>query len=81
LIDSLIIQSLKARIWQQEQAASSTPTLKCLICMDAYAKPVVSIVCWHVHCEACWMQTLRAKKLCPQCQKITLPSDLRRIFL
>ncbi|KAM7328508.1 hypothetical protein ACRRTK_012600 [Alexandromys fortis] len=40
-----------------------------------------SIQCWHVHCEECWLWTLGAKKLCPQCNTITVPGDLRRIYL
>eukprot|EP00794_Sanderia_malayensis_P007995 gene7995-8854_t len=55
--------------------------LKCLICMEGFNTPLVSIVCWHVYCEECWMRTLGAKKLCPQCNTITSPSDLRRIFI
>ncbi|XP_067940083.1 E3 ubiquitin-protein ligase Rnf220-like isoform X2 [Watersipora subatra] len=55
--------------------------LRCLICMDKYSKPLVSVQCWHVHCEECWLRTLGAKKLCPQCNMITSPSDLRRIYL
>lgn len=54
----------------------------CKICMDvAYNKPLVSLVCWHVHCEECWLRALGAKKLCPQCKVIIQPKDLRRIFL
>ncbi|XP_076441350.1 E3 ubiquitin-protein ligase Rnf220-like [Babylonia areolata] len=54
---------------------------KCLICMKAYEKPLVSVQCWHVLCEKCWCRTLGAKKLCPQCNAITSPSHLRRIYL
>lgn len=75
----LIIDSLKSRIHQLENASRSTP--RCLICLESYKTPLTSIVCWHVHCEQCWLQTLGSKKLCPQCQKITTPSDLRRIYL
>ncbi|KAM7338990.1 hypothetical protein ACRRTK_002474 [Alexandromys fortis] len=32
-------------------------------------------------CEECWLRTLGAKKLCPQCNTITAPGDLRRIYL
>jgi len=56
-------------------------SFRCLICMDKYCKPVISVKCWHVHCEECWLRTLGAKKLCPQCNVITSPADLRRIFL
>lgn len=54
---------------------------KCLICMEPYSKPVTSTQCWHVHCEECWLRTMGAKKLCPQCNMITSPTDLRRIYL
>ncbi|KAF8794479.1 E3 ubiquitin-protein ligase Rnf220 like protein [Argiope bruennichi] len=55
--------------------------IKCLICMEPFIKPVVSICCWHVHCEECWLKTLGTKKLCPQCNMITSARDLRRIYL
>ncbi|KAI8332300.1 hypothetical protein BC941DRAFT_359389 [Chlamydoabsidia padenii] len=76
---NLVVESLKSRIHQLELASRSVP--RCLICLDPYKTPLTSIVCWHVHCEKCWLQTLGSKKLCPQCQKITTPSDLRRIYL
>ncbi|KAG0039008.1 hypothetical protein BGZ82_010014 [Podila clonocystis] len=75
----LVIDALRAKIKHLESANRNVPS--CLICLDPYTVPLTSIVCWHVHCEACWMKTLGSKKLCPQCQKITLPKDLRRIYL
>ncbi|KAF9928968.1 hypothetical protein FBU30_002024 [Linnemannia zychae] len=75
----LLIEALRSKVKQLELANKNVPT--CLICLEPYTVPLTSIVCWHVHCEACWMQTLGSKKLCPQCQKITLPKDLRRIYL
>lgn len=54
---------------------------QCLICMDHYESPLVSIQCWHVYCERCWLKALKAQKLCPKCKTITCPGDLRRIFL
>lgn len=75
----LVIDSLKSRIHQLENASKSVP--RCLICLESYKTPLTSIICWHVHCEQCWLQTLGSKKLCPQCQKITTPADLRRIYL
>ncbi|KAI9498652.1 hypothetical protein BDB00DRAFT_798939 [Zychaea mexicana] len=75
----LVIESLKSRIHQLEVVSRSAP--RCLICLEPYKTPLTSIVCWHVHCEQCWLQTLGSKKLCPQCQKITTPADLRRIYL
>ena len=53
----------------------------CNICLTMYVTPVVSTVCWHVHCELCWLRALGAKKLCPQCKIIVQPKDLRRIYL
>ena len=53
----------------------------CNVCMDSYAKPHVSIACWHVHCKQCWLRALGAKKLCPQCKVIVTPKDLRKIYL
>ncbi|KAI9106225.1 hypothetical protein DFS34DRAFT_54384 [Phlyctochytrium arcticum] len=76
----LIIESLKSRVRDLE-ASSSKGASKCLICLDPYTVPLASVICWHVHCEKCWLQTLATKRLCPQCQKITSPSDLRRIYL
>ncbi|XP_065165417.1 E3 ubiquitin-protein ligase RNF220-like [Atheta coriaria] len=58
-----------------------TDDYKCLICLEHYKKPVISTVCWHVHCEECWLHTLGSKKVCPQCSMITSPTDLRRIFM
>ncbi|KAJ1979551.1 hypothetical protein H4R34_002784 [Dimargaris verticillata] len=75
----LIIDSLKARIREQEEVVQAVQT--CLICMEPYHDPLTSVVCWHVHCEQCWLHTLATKKLCPQCQKITQPTDLRRVYL
>ncbi|KAI8912023.1 hypothetical protein DFJ77DRAFT_468627 [Powellomyces hirtus] len=75
----LIVESLKSRIRDLESSAKSSP--KCLICLDPYKIPLVSVICWHVHCEQCWLQTLGTKRLCPQCQKITAPADLRKIYL
>ncbi|KAG0201833.1 hypothetical protein BGX28_005458 [Mortierella sp. GBA30] len=75
----LVIDALRAKIKHLESANKNVPS--CLICLEPYTVPLTSIVCWHVHCEACWMKTLGSKKLCPQCQKITLPKDLRRIYL
>ncbi|TPX58076.1 hypothetical protein PhCBS80983_g03376 [Powellomyces hirtus] len=45
----LIVESLKSRIRDLESSAKSSP--KCLICLDPYKIPLVSVICWHVHCE------------------------------
>lgn len=76
---SQVVQSLRERL--RELESENQAVSKCLICMDPYENPVVSIVCWHVHCQECWLKTLGAKKLCPQCNSITSASDLRRIYL
>lgn len=77
-----IVQALKNRIHELESRESSKDEVfKCLICMERYKTPVISVCCWHVHCEVCWLQTLGAKKLCPQCNMITSPADLRRIYM
>ncbi|XP_022241612.1 E3 ubiquitin-protein ligase RNF220-like isoform X2 [Limulus polyphemus] len=75
------ISSLKARIRELEKQYQHIEKMKCLICMEPYTHPVVSVCCWHVYCEECWLRTLGAKKLCPQCNIITSPNDLRRIYL
>lgn len=75
------IESLKAKIREYETRINKNDSLKCLICMDEFRLPVVSICCWHVHCEVCWLRTLGARKLCPQCNMITSPSDLRRVYM
>ncbi|XP_068599408.1 E3 ubiquitin-protein ligase RNF220 [Brachionichthys hirsutus] len=75
------LDALKVRIRDLEKHLSKGDRFKCLICMDTYTTPLTSIQCWHVHCEECWLRTLGAKKLCPQCNTITSPGDLRRVFL
>lgn len=74
-----IIEALKAKIHEFEVIIKNKS--KCLICMDEFRVPVVSICCWHVHCEECWLRTLGARKLCPQCNMITSATDLRRIYM
>lgn len=74
-----IIEALKEKIREYEVIIKNKS--KCLICMDEFRIPVVSICCWHVHCEECWLRTLGARKLCPQCNMITSPADLRRIYM
>lgn len=74
-----IIEALKEKIREYEAIIKNKS--KCLICMDEFRIPVVSICCWHVHCEECWLRTLGARKLCPQCNMITSPIDLRKIYM
>lgn len=76
------LEVLKNRIRELESKEQNGEEIfKCLICMERYRTPVTSVCCWHVHCEECWLQTLGAKKLCPQCNMITSPADLRRIYM
>lgn len=76
------LEVLKSRIRELEgKELNREEIYKCLICMERYRTPVTSVCCWHVHCEECWLQTLGAKKLCPQCNMITSPADLRRIYM
>ncbi|KAJ2779565.1 hypothetical protein GGI15_003838 [Coemansia interrupta] len=75
----LVVDSLRARIREQDKLIRSTK--HCTICLEAYSKPCVSVNCWHVYCEGCWLRTLGTKKLCPQCLQITQPTDLRRIYM
>lgn len=74
-----VIEALKEKIREYEIIIKNKS--KCLICMDEFRVPVVSICCWHVHCEECWLRTLGARKLCPQCNMITSPTDLRKIYM
>ncbi|CAH1153765.1 unnamed protein product [Phaedon cochleariae] len=77
-----VLEVLKNKIRELENRGQNKDEVyKCLICMERYRTPVISVCCWHVHCEECWLQTLGAKKLCPQCNMITSPADLRRIYM
>ncbi|CAF3593005.1 unnamed protein product [Adineta steineri] len=53
---------------------------KCVICMESCVKPCVSLVCWHINCEECWLKYLNEKNSCPQCHLKTTSDNLRRIF-
>ncbi|KAJ1817380.1 hypothetical protein LPJ75_001731 [Coemansia sp. RSA 2598] len=75
----LVVDALKARIQEQDRLLRTVK--KCTICLESYDQPCVSVNCWHVHCEKCWLHTLGSKKLCPQCLQITQPTDLRRIYM
>ncbi|XP_045456379.1 E3 ubiquitin-protein ligase Rnf220 [Melitaea cinxia] len=75
------IQALKEKIKELEKKQNSSLEAKCLICLGPYVSPAVSIQCWHVYCEVCWLQSLRAKKICPQCNAITTADHLRRIYM
>lgn len=53
----------------------------CRICLDPYEEPTVSTGCWHTCCRECWLRCLGTTKLCPICKRITIPSDLRLIYM
>ncbi|XP_050438611.1 E3 ubiquitin-protein ligase Rnf220-like isoform X2 [Adelges cooleyi] len=76
-----IVEALKARIRELELVSKNSDKFTCLLCKGNFKDPVVSTSCWHVYCEVCWLQILGSKKLCPQCYVITLPSNLRRVYL
>lgn len=79
-IQGQIVESLKSRLREYEKQASAVKN-KCQICLEDYKSPLVSISCWHVLCKQCWLRCLGARKLCPKCNMITAPADLRRIYL
>ncbi|XP_022702078.1 E3 ubiquitin-protein ligase RNF220-like [Varroa jacobsoni] len=78
---SLVIDCLKERIRELEKKVATSERSRCLVCLQPFASPLVSIICWHVYCQDCWLKTLSCKKLCPLCSMITSPGDLRRIYL
>ncbi|KAM4749198.1 E3 ubiquitin-protein ligase Rnf220-like [Rhinophrynus dorsalis] len=73
------LETLREKIQELTEKLRNTHT--CHICLDSYSVPVTSIQCWHIHCEGCWLRALGTKKLCPQCNTITSPCDLRRVYL
>lgn len=75
-----VVEALRARVLELEHT-TTRGRYTCRVCHGEYETPLVSVVCWHVHCEQCWLPALAAKKLCPQCSVITGPSDLRRVYL
>jgi hypothetical protein len=74
---ALIIQALRARIVELETDSSGA---RCAVCHAAFVRPVVSVICWHVCCEQCFLAALGTRGLCPHCTSITMPGDLRRIY-
>ncbi|KAJ1879209.1 hypothetical protein LPJ57_002963, partial [Coemansia sp. RSA 486] len=57
----LVVDALKARIQEQDRLLRTVK--KCTICLESYDQPCVSVNCWHVYCEKCWLHTLGSKKL------------------
>jgi Zinc finger, C3HC4 type (RING finger) len=60
---------------------SEVAETRCSVCLGGYSTPVISVQCFHVFCEGCWLKSLGGGKVCPGCRVITLPGDLRRIYL
>ncbi|CAB4059907.1 unnamed protein product [Lepeophtheirus salmonis] len=54
---------------------------KCAKCSNTLKNPVVSIGCWHIQCQRCWLISLGTNKSCSQCSVTSVPQDLRRVFL
>ena len=75
-----LLDLLKIKVVEMEDRLNSD-VAKCSICMGSYIDPVVSTSCWHVCCSECWLRSLGAKKLCPKCNNIVSPSQLRKIYL
>lgn len=46
-----IIDSLKAKLHHYEQQQQLPGKYKCLICLDNYHNPTISVACWHIHCK------------------------------
>ena len=81
-LDSFSVEKLKRVIVElSNENKTVRQNALCNICLNSYVTPVAAIVCWHVHCEQCWLRALGTKKLCPQCKMIVQPKDLRRIYL
>ena len=81
-LDSFSIEKLKRVVVKlSNENKTVRQNALCNICLNLYVTPVAAIVCWHVHCEQCWLRALGTKKLCPQCKMIVQPKDLRRIYL
>lgn len=76
----LLFAKLALALFHQQTKDRET-CLRCSVCLEAPTEPAVSTVCWHVLCAPCWLVTIGNKRLCPQCNSITQPSDLRRIFV
>ncbi|XP_050739370.1 E3 ubiquitin-protein ligase Rnf220-like isoform X2 [Eriocheir sinensis] len=70
----------KVRLLERDGAAASSKFV-CIVCQTEYDRPAVSVVCWHVLCEACWAHSLGSKGECPQCSHSVSPEDLRAIHL
>lgn len=78
---SVELEALKEKVRVLERDGATPSKFLCLVCQTEYERPAVSVVCWHVLCEACWGHTLGVKSECPQCSQTVSPEDLRPIHL
>ncbi|XP_027229261.1 E3 ubiquitin-protein ligase Rnf220 [Penaeus vannamei] len=78
---SVELEALKEKVRVLERDGAAPSKFICLVCQTEYDRPAVSVVCWHVLCEACWAHTLGVKSECPQCSQSVSPEDLRPIHL
>ncbi|KAI9453071.1 hypothetical protein F5148DRAFT_1329979, partial [Russula earlei] len=63
------------------RSQSANSAFACRICFEIYREPTVSVGCWHACCRACWLRCLNATGVCPICKRITVSSDLRRVYM
>lgn len=48
-----------------EQDSLETNSTKCLSCLQAFRNDaLVSVVCWHVNCQDCWLKSISENKNC-----------------
>ncbi|KAL0949223.1 hypothetical protein HGRIS_009303 [Hohenbuehelia grisea] len=77
-----VVKALEQKVKHLESMrVSSSTSLLCRICLDPYTEPTVSTGCWHTCCRECWLRCLGSTKLCPICKRITIATDLRRVYL
>lgn len=78
---SVELEALKEKVRVLERDGAQPSKFLCLVCQTEYDRPAVSVVCWHVMCEACWGHSLGIKTECPQCSQSVSAEDLRPIHL
>ncbi|KAL7633245.1 UNVERIFIED_CONTAM: hypothetical protein RMT77_016349 [Armadillidium vulgare] len=75
------LESLKEKIRLMEKEGVEASKFLCLVCQRTYDRPAVSMICWHVFCEACWPHSMETKAECPQCSSVFNADDIRIIHL
>ncbi|KAI0294598.1 hypothetical protein B0F90DRAFT_1756463 [Multifurca ochricompacta] len=76
-----LISALESKVQLLTIVPSEGAALGCRICLESYSEPTVSTGCWHACCRECWLLCLNATGVCPICKRITVASDLRRVYL